>query len=98
MRHVLFMVCVVAIAAGSVFAVDLHQPPWDPGLPNQTSQAWEFALNPGPGPALDGNPYGDPLAQWQGSTYWDGVTGPLIPGHDGQPIPTWHVDFDGAGV
>lgn len=99
MRRLVWTLCAVAMMAGAVLARDINPPPWDPLLPNQTSQAWEFGLgNPGPGPTLVANPYGQPQALWEASTYWDGINGSLIPGPNGLPIPTWHVDQDWAGV
>jgi hypothetical protein len=100
MKQAIVIVCLTVLAAGPAWAVDLNDPPWSQNLPNQTSQAWDFDKSPGPGATLDGNPYGDPLIQVIHGTYWDGntPTTPLIPGHDGQLIPTWHIDQDDGGV
>jgi len=73
-------------------ARDLWEPPWDPTLPNQTSQMWEFIVNPGPEPTWADNPYGMPELQVIEGTYPDVVEGP-----EGELIPTWHIG-PGGGV
>jgi hypothetical protein len=89
---------IIAAFAGPAVARDVNPPPWDPTLPNQTTQTWESTVGPGPGPATSHNPYGTTYAQWQQADYWDGLTHPLATGPEGTPIPTWHVNEVGGGV
>lgn len=89
-RLVLFLS--VAICTASAVAEDMWDPPWDPALPNQTSQVWETVsrttgyvitgldfLEPVP-PELDDNPYGEPTLTSvnfiPGVVQLPGLTGP----------------------
>jgi hypothetical protein len=80
-----------------VLGEDLWDPPWDPGLANQTYQAWEFSmmdpLQPfDPMPTFSENPYGYPeIVETPPVTWPDWVVGP-----DGvTEIATLHIDQDG---
>jgi len=43
LRFGLASLCVLLMAVTVAVAEDLHDPPWDASLPNQTSQAWELS-------------------------------------------------------
>jgi hypothetical protein len=61
-------VCVSVLLAMSsaAFADDLFPPDWR-GAAGSTFQEWQFSTNANPAPpSIDGNPYGDPLAQITG--------------------------------
>jgi hypothetical protein len=100
MRCTLMATALLAALVGPASARDVNPPPWDPALPNQTTQAWEFTHGPGLQPTTYNNSYGHPWAQVVSGSYWDGSTPdlPLVPGPYGQPIPTWHIDQDGGGL
>jgi hypothetical protein len=90
----------LAAIVGPAIARDLNPPPWDPALPFQTTQTWEFTHGPGPAPTTFNNPYGQPWVQFVQGSYWDGSTPelPLIPGPTGELIQTWHIDQDTGGI
>ncbi len=75
MRPVVLLFAVMGLVAPSVLAEDLSDPPWDPTLPYQTSQSWEFDeifAGWGDGTSVSGNtppssvenPYGGPYVKW----------------------------------
>jgi hypothetical protein len=82
---------ILMIGASSATGRDVNDPPWDASLPNQTSQAWEFDLHPGPTPVLDENDYG--VAEL---TVFSGTYPDIVPGPDGDPITTWHIGPEGG--
>jgi len=92
-----WMCLLLMLWAGPVVAEDLNPPPWDAGLPNQTSQAWECTGQPLPvvdlPPMIDENPFG--LA---GLTLTGADEIQVIPGPRGDPIPTWHIGPGGGTI
>ena len=100
------LVLVMMLMSGVVSAKDIHDPPWDPFAPNQTSQAWEFGLPVGvppfiPGDPLDfvqiepnvpfDNPYGVPYVVVNGPAQLEEVQ----EGPDGGPTVTLHIGETG---
>lgn len=88
---------VVLTIASPGFAKDLWPVPWDPSLPNQTSQAWEATPNiPGAfeiPPTMLENPYGMPYLNLPINSQPE-----YIPGPDGMPVWTWHIGPGGGTV
>jgi len=87
---------VLAIGVGAAAAKDLNPPPWDASLPHQTAQAWECQTSSGffnVEPTVSQNPYGFAYMNVMGG---DAIQ--VIPGPDGQPIPTWHIGPGGGGI
>lgn len=93
MRRLLFLFTAVLFlmgAASGAFAHDFWDnwagKPWQRGDPGSTHQVWEFTESAGPLPTLSHNPYGVAQLTVQNGQYPD-----VVPGPDGQPIPTWHL-------
>jgi len=98
MKSVLvFVFAICAVLASSAFAEDLWPVPWDPALPYQTYQAWEFPMmNPGmpfePFATESNNPYGwAHITETPPVTWPDPIQGPEGP----EIINTLHIDQNG---
>lgn len=83
----------VLLCTTAAWTMDLHPPPWDLTLPNQTSQAWEVmpsgSLLDIP-PTIMDNPFGQPSISIENGELEE------VPGPGGAPVLTWHI-MEGGG-
>jgi hypothetical protein len=85
-----------ALLSVAAYAEDRWPVPWDPALPNQTYQAWEFPMmNPQlplePYPTHSNNPFGQPGITETPPVSWEWIQGPEGPAI----IQTLHIDQSG---
>lgn len=94
MKQAILVCAVLCIAAGPVVARDVVPLPWDPTIPTNTSQAWEFTVDPPGPPTVVSNPYGPPIMLVEGETTWPYE----MAGPDGLVINVLHFGETGGSI
>ncbi|MCJ7544097.1 MAG: hypothetical protein MUP47_05960 [Phycisphaerae bacterium] len=99
-RGTLLTLLAVALLAPAAMAKDLNPPPWDPGLPNQTSQYWEATASSGTLFVVANpfeNPYCDPSNPMSAAPWMTATNAHIVQttGPDGNEDWTWHIGADG---